>query len=94
MLNEHNFISESHIKNLMAASKIQSYTFFGKCTVVAAQLPNGYVIVESSGCIDPKNYNKELGKEICLKKIEEHLWQLEGYVGSYEFAEKKNDKKK
>ena len=41
MLNEHNFISESHIKNLMAASKIQSYTFFGKCTVVAAQLPNG-----------------------------------------------------
>ena len=89
MLNEHNFVSESYIKDLMAASKVQSYTFFGKCTVVAMQLPNGYVIVESTGCIDPKNYDKEIGKKICLEQIEHRLWQLEGYVGSYEFADKK-----
>ena len=52
---------------------------FGKCTIVAVQLANGFVIVESSACVDPKNYNLKTGIEICIDKIKNKLYELEGY---------------
>ena len=63
----------------MAEADINVTTFFGKTTVVAAQFPNGFVITESSSCVDPRAYDEEEGKQICLKRIKERLWEMEGY---------------
>ena len=49
-------------------------------TVVTVRLKNGFTITETSGCIDAKNYSKEIGAEICMSKIEDKLWMLEGYA--------------
>lgn len=52
----------------------------GKTTIVHATLANGYKLVESSSCVDPANYSKEIGTEICLKKIKDQIWQLLGFI--------------
>lgn len=75
-----NSITVDEIKSLIETAKIEAYTIFDKCTVVAVQLENGFIITESSACVDPANYSFEIGKEICLKRIENKLWELEGYT--------------
>lgn len=54
---------------------------FGKpCTYVAVRMKNGFTLRESTTCVDPANYNEEIGKQICLKKIEDKIWFLLGYA--------------
>lgn len=72
-------VSYEKIEKLMAEANIYVTTFFDKTTVVAAQFPNGFVITESFSCIDPRAYNMLYGKEICLRRIKERLWEMEGY---------------
>jgi hypothetical protein len=75
-----NTVTQSQINSLLAQTEFQVKTFYGKVTVVVAKLPNGFTIVESSGCVDPDNYNELMGLEICKERIENQLWQLEGYL--------------
>ena len=72
-------ITSERIDEIMANSDIEAFTVFDKCTVVTCRLPNGFVIVESSACVSPENYDKEMGASICLKKIKDKVWELEGY---------------
>jgi hypothetical protein len=72
-------ITQEYIDCIMENSDIEVYTMFDKCTVVSCKLPNGFVIVESSACVSPENYNEEIGIEICLDKISNKVWELEGY---------------
>ena len=37
------------------------------------------IVHESTTCVDPANYNEEIGKEICLRKLEDKVWFLLGY---------------
>lgn len=53
----------------------------GDCTtVVRGVLKNGFVIVESSSCVDPTNYSEKMGEEICLGKIKDKIWELLGFL--------------
>lgn len=73
-------ITAEHIDEIMENTEIKVLpSVFGKCTVVAAKLPNGFVIVESSACVDPRNYDEDMGVEICMDKIINKVWELEGY---------------
>ncbi len=74
-----NTITQEEIKNLVDTAKIEVHTCFGKCTVVSVQLENGFVLTESSACVDTANYNEQIGVEICLQRIKNKLWELEGY---------------
>lgn len=72
-------ITSEMIDDIIEKSNINVQTIYGKCTIVACHLPNGFVIVESSACVDPRNYDKDLGTEICMRRIRAKLWELEGY---------------
>lgn len=61
-------------------SYCETRTLGDRTTVVRCVLRNGFVIVESSSCVDPKNYSEEMGKEICMKKIEDKIWELLGFL--------------
>ena len=74
-----NTVASDTIEELIDYSDISVFTAFNKCTVVACRLPNGFVIVESSACVSPDNYDKAMGVEICMNKIKDKLWELEGY---------------
>lgn len=56
-------------------SKIGERTTFVHCT-----LRNGFEICESSACVDPKNYSESIGREICMNKIKDKIWELLGFM--------------
>lgn len=63
------FIKETHVS-----------TIGTKTTLVRVVLVNGFEIIESSACVDVKNYNEELGAKICLNKIKDKIWYLLGFL--------------
>lgn len=74
-----NTVTQEKIDAMLKNATIEVETHFDKCTIVAVQLENGFVLVESSACVDPANYDPKMGKLICMKRIESKLWELEGY---------------
>ncbi|NRT90033.1 Gp49 family protein [Clostridium beijerinckii] len=67
----------------MVDSFIVDYEVFtkkDKITIVVATLVNGFTIVESSACVDPKNYNEEIGAEICKERIKNQVWNHLGFL--------------
>lgn len=62
------------------------------CTIT---LPCGFQVTGESACIDPANYDEELGREIARKKAVNALWPLEGYLlanDRYRAEQKRTDK--
>lgn len=57
------------------------YVFPGTTlTVVCVTLKNGYTVTGESACVDPTNFNKELGEKYALQAAITKLWSLEGYL--------------
>ena len=82
-------VTKEQIAQLKGSAEVKVETLFDKCTVVTVRLQNGFVLTESSACVDPENYDKALGMKICLERIEEKLWELEGYALQKQEHEKK-----
>lgn len=61
-------------------SYTETRTLGDRTTVVRCVLRNGFVIVESSSCVDPKNYSEEMGHDICMEKIKDKIWELLGFL--------------
>lgn len=80
MARKKNTVTQAVVDELMESCDIAVATAFDKCTIVACKLPNGFVIVESSSCVDPANYDEDMGVDICMKNIEKKLRELEGYL--------------
>lgn len=63
------FIKEIHVS-----------TLGDKTTLVRCVLINNFEIIESSACVDPKNYSEEMGAEVCMKKIKDRIWSYLGFL--------------
>lgn len=75
-----NTVTEEYIDKLLDEAQVAVVDrVFGKCIIVSVQLKNGFVITESSACVSPENYDKEIGFDICMNRIKDKLWELEGY---------------
>ena len=72
-------ITKEHINKLIAKSHSDDIKMGNKTTVVHLTLPCGFSLIESSSCVDPENYDHELGVQICMRRIEDKIWELEGY---------------
>lgn len=75
-----NKLEQSDIDAIMDASEWEYDTLYGKVTVVSVKLPNGFILTETSGPADAKNYDFEMGKKIAREQIEHRIWELEGYA--------------
>ena len=71
-------IGEKMVDEFIAYTETQ--TMGDRTTVVRCVLRNGFEIVESSSCVDPKNYSEDMGKEICMEKIKDKIWELLGFL--------------
>lgn len=80
-------VTSDVIDAIIEDSEISIATAFDKCTIVACRLPNGFVIVESAACVDPDNYDEEIGVEACMERIYDKVWELEGYRTQDKIAE-------
>lgn len=61
-------------------SYTETITLGDRTTVARCVLRNGFEIVESSSCVDPKNYSEEYGAKICMEKIKNKIWELLGFL--------------
>ena len=60
--------------------KVESMTMGEKTTVTQITLKNGFIITESSSCVDPKNYSMKIGEEINLEHAKNKIWELLGFL--------------
>lgn len=75
-----NTVTIEQVKENMQDVIVRTLQDFGKpCTYVTVRMKNGFTLRESTTCVDPANYDEEIGKEICLKRIENQIWFLLGY---------------
>ncbi len=72
-------IKKEYIDSILSQTLISVEKYWDKTTILKATLPNGFVVIESSSCVDPKNFNMSIGEQICMKKLEDKIWELEGY---------------
>ena len=72
-------VDPEEVSEVMQASEDRVLTLFGTCTVVAMRMPCGYVLVESSACVNPEDYDEGIGADICCERIEDKVWALLGY---------------
>lgn len=77
-------ISQEMVRRFV--SHVDISTIGKKTTLVRAILVNGFEIVESSSCVDEENYSQEIGANICMKKIEDKVWMLLGFLLQTAFA--------
>lgn len=78
-MDKKNTVTQEQIDALVNEGKMTVLNLDSKTTMVKLDLKNGWTMVETSSCVDPKNYDVELGKSICIERIKNKLWELEGY---------------
>lgn len=74
-----NKITKEDIDNILSKTLVKVEKYGDKTVVLMATLPNGFVIVESSSCIDPVNFDMSIGEEICMDKLVNRIYEVEGY---------------
>lgn len=84
-----NTVTQEDINNIVEKTEWTVEEFHGKCTVVVAKLPNGFILTESSACVHPANYDVKIGFECCKERIIDKIWHLEGYRLQCELHEQK-----
>lgn len=83
-----NRVNKKDIDNILKDTLIKVEKYGDKTTVLKATLPNGFVIIESSSCVDPANFDMKMGEEICMDKLVNKIWELEGYKLQSELMKK------
>lgn len=75
------FVPEERIDRLMSTAKYEIFDkVFGNTTVLVCQLENGFTLTEMSACINPDNYDYEIGRKYCKERLHSRLWELKGYA--------------
>ncbi len=75
-----NKVTIDQINSLLDKSETQEYTFHGKQHVVSYKLPSGFAIIGVGSCVDPVNFDIELGRKYARDQVIDKLWELEGYM--------------
>ena len=50
--------------------RIDDKTVLAKCNLIT-----GFTQYETSSCVDPANFDLETGKEICIERIKNKIWE-------------------
>lgn len=84
-----NTVTQEEVNRNMQDVLVRTVEEFGKpTTYVTVRMENGFTLRESTTCVDPSNYDENIGKEVCLKRIEDKIWFLLGYTLQSKLASK------
>ena len=75
-----NKVTEKQIDKIIQAGSVEIQDLSDKTTLVKFRTEEGFEIVATSSCVDPKNYNRDTGAKICMDQIKNKLWEYEGYL--------------
>lgn len=76
--NDGSKITEAMVDRFIADTRCR--TMGKKSTVALATLRNGFELSESSSCVDVANFNMQLGRQICSRRIKDRVWYLLGFL--------------
>lgn len=75
-----NTVTKEQIQSILDNSEYEVFhRVFDKQCLVVAKLPNGFTIVGESACVDPNNYDEQIGFDLAVDRIKNRIWELEGY---------------
>ena len=72
-------LSEKQLLSLVNTNVFHTYAG-STLTVCVLFLNSGATVIGKSACIDPANYNEELGKTLAYRNAVQKLYELEGYT--------------
>ena len=75
-----NKVTLDQIKSILDSAETQETVFWNKEVVVSYKLYNGFTIIGRGACVDPVNFNIEIGRTVAREQAENKLWELEGYL--------------
>lgn len=68
------------LKDLEALVSDMRFLYDKSLTICIIETRTGFVITGESACIDPANYNQELGERLAYDTALRKLWPLEAYA--------------
>ena len=70
------------IQQISAKIKNESYLVLpdGRTTLCTLTLENGYTVHGTSACVDPTDFNMDIGRFHAFNKAMDEIWPLEGYL--------------
>jgi hypothetical protein len=72
-------IPESTVEEVILQSDIHVEKTGHKTTVLHAILPNTFEVTVTSACNEPADYDKEVGRKICMRRLKDKVWELMAY---------------
>lgn len=68
--------------DILAKIKNEKYIFLedGKTTICQLTMQNGFTVLGFSACVDPRNFDKEIGQSVAKDNAVDKVWDLEGYL--------------
>ena len=78
IINNDDSITQEDVKRFIRNFK--AVTIGKKTTVATATTITGYEVTKTSSCVNPKNYDIEIGKDIAYSSIVNELWEKLGFV--------------
>ena len=72
-------LTEKQLLSLVNTNVFHTYAG-STLTVCVLFLNSGSTVIGKSACIDPANYNEELGKTLAYRDAVQKLFELEGYT--------------
>ena len=78
---EGNKIPNDLVDTYILEKEVKTERVLGRLmTIVNAKLKNGMVLIETTSCVDEKNYKEEIGERVCLEKIKNKIWFAFGFM--------------
>lgn len=72
-------ITKEHVDN--SIKKVEFHQFPGTTvTVCLLTLWNGFNVIGESACVDPDNFDKQIGEDLAKSNAVSKVWALEGYL--------------
>lgn len=77
-----NKITPQDIEDLLNSAETQEAVFWGKEVVISYRFPtrNGFCVLGRGACVDPANFDIEIGRKVAREQVADKLWELEGYL--------------
>jgi len=77
-------VTKDHIDELMEKVEFKTSVVEGTTTTLAVAMLDGFTLaIEKTACVDPKNFNAELGAKYAtiaaVDSARDKLWELEGW---------------
>ena len=80
-MNVATFPARTSLDDIRSRVRSTSYTrLSGTLTVCQIEMVNGYIVLGTSACVDPREYNQALGEKYAHEDALNKLWPLEGYL--------------